>query len=174
MPSEDRSFEPYFDWDAMPVELAEKMGDLLVEYRAAHDKLSEGDRSPQTIGSIIQMAEQLHDTEHDIKNAILRVPALVHVAGPVEEEYDEEHESEIVIQRCSRCRSTLAFWHEGFMAMTPMGPQRLGREDLPWFEPGAVVGKVEQGPSQTAYLIDDREPEDHEKECIDMEAAFSD
>lgn len=163
------SFEPYFDWDGINDEMAEDLHRALssqLETRA--NFLREPTRA--NAGRFLKATRKLSQIGQAIESTIWTLPVIVHEAGEKKIETDEE-DDEVVMQRCRRCGSILQVWHEHIALMTPSGPQRIAEEDIPWWNPGAIIAKSDSDNGMMSmYEIEGRELDKHEKICPDLAA----
>lgn len=162
------NFEPFFDYDAVPVELANELMEAVVRRRKAENNLTTT-RAPRAAGELMKAIRDLNAIGEKIYQQIFTVPVMVHIAGERQWEEEEDNAPAGYCQRCSRCGSILNFWHENLVQMTPYGPQRVDVENAGWHDVGVIVAKGEVGMQYKLYEIPKDQPlKKHERECLAM------
>lgn len=162
-----QNFDPFLDHDAITDEMASDLASDMDRFENAKQEFR-STKSKDSAGKMLDAQADLTATIQAIQETIFTQPVMVHEAGEKAEFVDEEgHDT--MIQRCKRCGSTLQFWHEGIVAMTPVGPQEISAEEVPWWSPGDVVAKSVEPGGMTMYEIDKTQKLDkHEMPCIDL------
>jgi hypothetical protein len=160
-----QNFDPYPDWEKVTDEHAKKLGNAVAEYRRASVQISDL-ATPQSAARFMQAHHDVGVIHDEILEDIWTVPMMVHVAA--ERDYEEIEEQTVMVQRCARCKSILHIVHEGIVLMGPNGPEWMTEENTPWWAPGQLVAKATRPDSMSMYLIEDRELEKHEMECVGL------
>ena len=170
------SFEPYPDFEKITQEDADELHQLFRDYRQKSDRLEQEARV-EYVADFLQSFHAMNVRIEETVNRIWTVPYMVHVAGDKKTEQNPDDPTEEgIFQRCSRCGSTLNFWREGLMFLTPDGPKEMAEEDVPWWTPGERIAKRDGGPQGYGmYRIDaDHELEKHEIMCVSLESLVGD
>lgn len=169
---EDRSFEPYFDWDAIDEKMTDDFHALFMEYKKAQEDFA-SKKSVRTAANFMRLQREMSNIAHAIQHAVYTVPMMVHVAGP-KVQNTEEDGTEQILQRCKRCGSVLQVWQDKFLIPTIDGLQPLSEDDLPWWDEGDIVAKASDDTGSTMYQVDEgRDLDDHERPCPDFAGELS-
>jgi len=174
-----QNFDPFIDWEAIDDEIAADLNKAVKNYRRAQlgfAKMKRGDEDFAKAAQVF-LKSQLHLTRlaNSVINHIYTVPVMVHIAGERKTEVNPDDESsEGILQRCARCGSILHLFRDGLMVLDPeTGPREMQEEDLPWFDPGALVAKAETETGVQMYVLDDKhELKKHERECVALNELF--
>ena len=167
------SFDPYPDFSKISQEQAEELQEAFKEYKELSNLLI-GDATPETAGKVLQAHHDLSVKCDDVIHDIWTVPVMVHVADdPKWEKNPDDDDQEALLQRCSRCKSVLQFWHEKMIVMgRDGGTDTVEEEDIPWWEAGTMVAKStdQRDPmimNMSMYEVEPgRDLEKHERECV--------
>lgn len=166
------NFEPFIDYEAVTPEMAQELYGALHEHRdLVQEFLSDEEPDVEKCARLLEAAHRGQNCFHAIIEALWTTPVMVHIAGPVQHETDEDGD-EHAFQRCTRCASVLNHFHGHYLVLDPeTGPRQMTEEDVPWWSEGTIVAKHTQSDTGNVgmYPIDaDRELEKHERVCADL------
>lgn len=174
-----QNFDPFIDWEAIDDEIAAELNKAVKNHRRAVDAFARMKRGDEDFAKAAQVVLKTYvkmgRTAQGIINHLWTVPVMVHVAGERKWETNPDDEDvQGLLQRCARCGSILHLFHEGMMVLDPeTGPRAMTEDDLPWYTPGDVIAKSDQGGNVSMYLIENgRELEKHEHECVALNELF--
>jgi hypothetical protein len=162
----NQNFDPFIDWDSVTQEMADDMHVKILEYKEAIKKF-EAENTISNCADVLRLQFELTTTSNSIHAALFTVPVMVHNAGEKVSDSDSEGHS-VITQRCTRCGSVLQGWREGMAVLTPNGIEDLVEDKISWWKPGDVVAKASDAESMTMYVIEDRDLDKHERECVDI------
>ena len=156
------------NFEDISVEMADDLYEGIARYEAAKKILLQSGAKERIRAAreLLGAQKEMSDTANAIYETIWTVPMMVHTAGPAKDEQDDQGNS-YTVQRCSRCGSVLqSFNAEGIQAAL-YGLEEA--EDLPWWTEGDLVAKSGDSDYKLSlYLIEDRDLEPFEYECVDL------
>lgn len=164
------NFDPYFDWDLITEEIAADLQMAMRRYYGfARDLANAREPDVELARAVLESHDELDDVVVAIKRHCYRQPMMVHISDePQMEDNNEDGPSEVLVQRCQRCKSVLHFWHEGMMILTPGGPHELQTDEVPWWPKDTIVAKhnTEDGGVGMYEIEANRDLDSHELECV--------
>ena len=168
MSSDIQNFDPFYDWSSITQEMADDLHRDFRKHKENLDALVASEQPDISLAAaVMESLNEIQLTSEAIRKTVWTQPVMVHIAGSRKHETNPDNPNEeAVLQRCSRCGSVLNFWQEGMMSLTEDGPRQMEEDEIPWWDQGALIGKVNGSLSISTYLIEEgRDLEKHEMEC---------
>ena len=173
MADEKNNFEPFIDWDGLDEEMSNDLWSALREFELAKVTFLK-ERRPENAARLMIAQEKISEINDAIRNTLFTLPMMVHCAGEKIVGNDDDGREEI-IQRCTRCGSTLQQWKDGWGTMVDGEVKKLEADDLIWWEPGKQIAKATNDTTTSLYEIPlDRPLEKHELMCPDFAGELGD
>ena len=160
------SFKPFFDYELVTKEMAGALRDSLKKLRKLEDDLIVAHTAERQIvctKRLLKAKDEIGLISKDIHQEVHTIPAMIHQAGEVKLEQDDDGSFNYV-QRCSRCGSELTISDE---------------EHGESFEEGDIIAKTSsmngfnrRSPTRHMYFVGGRDLKKHELECVSLESIF--